>query len=105
MSLGPGHSPDVLVPPCPAQELVEMQVPLVLPTVQVAGDGLVQHFTLSVTPYMVALCSIHTWMLSAPGQSPAVLFPPSALHASVEMQVPLKLSALQVTGAVGLVQH
>ena len=44
-------------------------------------------------------------MLAAPGQSPAVLVPPSALHAPVEMQVPLKLSTLHVAGALGLVQH
>ena len=98
MSSGPGHSPEVLIPPSLAHELVEIQVPLVLPTVQVEGSDLVQHFTLSVAPYIVALCSILTRMLSAPGQSPAVLFPPSALHASVEMQVPLKLSTLQVAG-------
>ena len=61
MSLGPGHSPAVLVPPCPAQELVEMQVPLVLPTLHVAGADLVQHFFMSeTTPLLFALFSMLT---------------------------------------------
>lgn len=43
-----GQSPGVLFPPSELHELVEMQVPLVLPTLQVFGDGfdvsLVQHY-------------------------------------------------------------
>ena len=43
----PGQYPGVLLPPSPAQELVEMHVPLVPPTLQVSGavgSSFVQHY-------------------------------------------------------------
>ena len=66
----PGQRPGVLFPPSPLHELVDMHVPLVLPTLQVSGvvdSSFVQHYSNISDPWVLVMRSglpEHHWDLS-----------------------------------------